>query len=48
MWQIKYINRYGEYRTSKRCAVDEFNKVLADVVATAVWFSIIFVEGEKT
>ena len=48
MWQIKYVNREGQYFTSPSCTVSEFNAVLAAVVATAIWFSIIFVEGEQT
>ena len=47
MWQIKYVNREGQYFTSPKCTVCEFNAVLAAVVATAIWFSIIFVSGDK-
>lgn len=47
MWQIKYVNREGQYFTSPKCTVCEFDAVLAAVVATAIWFSIIFVSGDK-
>lgn len=47
MWQIKYVNREGQYFTSPKCTVFEFNAVLAAVVATAIRFSIIFVSGDK-
>jgi len=47
MWQIKYINREGEFFTSQPCSVDEFNLVLMMVVASAIWYSIIFINGDK-